>query len=167
MNVTKHPSRSLPLSATVGGAVTLTAALLTRATVGGPLAVLHKLEPIFPLPPLWLTGILWLASFIIVGGAAGYLLTCSELGPHKEALLWRGSTFLVLGVVFSLVWYTLLFGKFFLLPSWICLLLSAATSLVCFLSWIQVKTAAAVAVLLFSLWQVYLVLVQMAILLAA
>ena len=167
MNDTKKPSRSLPLSALLGGGVTLTVALLTRMTVGSPLTVIHKLEAVLTLPPLWLMGLFWLFSFALVGGSAGYLLSCPNGGPHKEVLLWRGSTFFVLGVTLALVWYTLLFGKFCLLPSWLCLVLSAVASVVCALSWMQIKTAAAVAVFLFFLWQLYLVLMHLAVLLAA
>ena len=167
MKNTQDSFRALPLPALVGGGVTLTAALLTRWAVGSPLPVMHRLEAIRPLPPLWLMSLLWLASFALLGMAIGYLLTCPDGNPRREALFWRGNTFLVLAVVFSLLWYTLLFGKFYPVPSWCCLLLSVAAALVCAFSWIQVKTAAAVSVLIFALWQGYLILLQLTVLMTA
>lgn len=165
MKQARNPSHPLPLPALLGGGITLFAALLTRRAVGSPLTVLHRLEALPIIPPLWVMGLLWLASFALLGLSLGYLLTCPLENPKKEALFWRGSTFLVLAAVFSLLWYALLFGKFYPLPSWFCLLLSSAAALACTASWIQIRKAPAVAILLFSLWQVYLLLLQLAVLL--
>lgn len=164
MKQTRNPSRALPLPALVGGGVTLSAALLTRWTVGSPLVVLHRLEALPILPPLWFMSLLWLASFALVGLSLGYLSACTEGNPKREALFWRGSTFLVLATVFSLLWYTLLFGKFYPLPSWLCLLFSAVAALACAASWMHIKRAPAVTVLLFALWQTYLLLLQLTVL---
>ena len=166
MKNTQASTRALPLASLVGGGVTLAAALLTRWAVGSPVTVLHRLEALRALPPLWLMSILWLASFAAVGMAVGYLLTCPDGSPRREALFWRGNTFLVLAVVFSLLWYVLLFGKFYPVPSLCCLLLSAGAALVCSLSWMQVKAPPAVAVLIFALWQGYLILLQLTVLMA-
>ena len=165
MKNTPNSSRALPLPAWIGGGVTLAAALLTRWAVGSPVAVMHKLEAFRALPPLWLMSLLWLSSFAVLGMSLGYLLTCPDGDPRREALFWRGNTFLVLAVVFSLLWYALLFGKFYPVPSWLCLILSAAAALVCALSWLRVKTAAFAAAVLFALWQGYLILLQLAVLL--
>ncbi len=165
MKHTKSTVRLITLPTLIGGGVTLTAALLTRLTVGSPLAVVHKLEAFLILPPLWLMSLLWLSAFILMGAAAGHLLACPMGSAKREACLWRGSTFMVLAVVFSLVWYTLLFGKLFLLPSWLCLLLSAAAALVCGVSWRQVAWGAASVALGFALWQITLFLLQFAVLL--
>ena len=165
MKHTKSAAKLITLPALIGGGVALIAALLTRLTVGSPLAVAHKLEVFLILPPLWLMSLLWLFSFLLMGAAAGHLLASPMGSAKREAYLWRGSTFMVLAVVFSLVWYTLLFGKLFLLPSWICLLLSAAAAFACALSWRQVARGAAAAALGFALWQITLFLLQFAVLL--
>ena len=157
------PLPTLPLL--IGGALTTTAALLTRLTVGSPLAVVHKLEALLILPPLWVLSLLWLAHFALLGAAAGFLLGCPIHTPHQEAAMWRGCTFMVLAAVFSLVWYTLLFGKLCLLPSWLCLLLSAGAAMACTISWRQTKKGAAAAAFAFSLWQIGLFFLQFAVIL--
>lgn len=165
MNNTKPNAPILTLPVLVGGGLVLAAALLTRLTVGSPLAVIHKLGASVLLPPLWLTGLLWLGSYVLMGAAVGYLLSCPPGNARREADLWRGCTFLVLAVVFSLVWYTLLFGKLCLLLSCLCLLLAAVCALVCMISWWSVGKGAAVISLGFSLWQICLLFLQFAVIL--
>ena len=157
------PRPTLPML--IGGALTTVAALLTRLTVGSPLTVAHKLEALLILPPLWVLSLLWLVHFTLLGAAAGFLLGCPTHNPHQEAAMWRGCTFMVLAAVLSLVWYTLLFGKLCLLPSWLCLLLSAGAAAVCAISWRQTKKGAAVVAFAFSLWQVCLFFLQFAVIL--
>ena len=145
----------------LGGAILLLAALLTRLATGSPLWLFHFGDAAGVLPPLWLTGLLWLLSFFTVGAAAGYVLSCRSLTGGREAYLWRGCTFLILAVVFTLIWYTLLFGKRYLLPSWLFLPLAAGGAAVCALSWRHVSRVACVAVWCFALWQIIVFWLQL------
>ena len=165
MRSTRPTSRIITLPALIGAGVTLAAALLTRLAVGSPLAVLHKLGAAAILPPLWLMSLVWLASFASAGAIAGYLLACPAGHAARETALWRGATFFVLAMVFSLVWYTLLFGKLCLLPSWLCLFLSAASAAVCGLSWGKLFLGGAWILFGFAVWQTVLILFQLCILL--
>lgn len=164
---TSPSARKPKLPMLIGGGVALAAALLTRLTVGTPVTAIHKFEAFLSLPPIWFMGLLWLASFALTGAFAGELLSSPCLPPRDEALAWRGATALVLALVFSLVWYTLLFGKCFLLASWLCLLLSAAAAVWCALSWLQVKRGASLVMFGFFLWQMILFFLQLAVLLHA
>jgi hypothetical protein len=139
---------------------------MTRLTVGSPLRVIHQFTTVL-LPPLWILSLLWLTSFALLGGAAGSLLSCPHGNPQKEAALWRGSTFMVLAVMFGLDWYTLLFGKLLLVPSCLCLLLAAASAAVCAWSWLPLRKSASASALLFSLWQIYVFFLQTVVLLRA
>ena len=78
------------------------------------------------------------------------------MGGEGEGKRWRGMTFLVLEVTFSFAWYSLFFGSFLLLPSWLCLLLSIASGAVCVLTWLPVCKAAAWMVAGVTLWCLYL-----------
>ncbi len=155
--------KTLPML--IGAATVLTAALLTRLAVGSPLRAIHRLNAAGWLPPLWLMSLLWFGSFALVGAAAGSLLACPGGGARREAWLWRGSTFLVPAVVFSLVWYVLLFGRLWPILSCLFPLLSAAAALVCVLSWRLIGGGAWWAVLVFALWQTVLFCWQLAVLL--
>ncbi len=149
----------------IGGGIALSAALLTRLVTGSPLWLIHLGDVSGVLPPLWLTGLLWLVSFFAMGAAAGYVFVCPRGGGGREAYVWRGSTFFVLSAVLSLTWYALLFGKHYLLPSWGCLPLSAAFSVACGFSWWRICRIAGTTVWCFALWQIILCVFQLRVLL--
>lgn len=148
----------------IGGGIALGAALLTRLTAGSPLWLIHAGGVSGVLPPLWLLSLLWLISFAAIGAAAGYAFACPR-GGGREACLWRGSTFLVLSAALTLTWYALLFGKHYLLPSWILLLPAAAASWLCGISWWRVAGIAGGAVWCWGAWQIILWLLQLRVLL--
>ena len=165
MKHTAWGSGASPLPACIGAGAVTAAVLLTRVAVGSPWEVLHRLSTATLLPPLWLMSLLWVASFVLVGGAAGILLSSPEGSAVRQAHLWRGSTFLSLAVVFALAWYTLLFGKHWLLLSALLLLLAAAASLICAISWRAACGRGWIAPLAYALWQILLFLLQLAVLL--
>ena len=164
MSHTCPHARYPTLSMLVGGGIALTVTLLTRLWVGSPLNLIHTLEAFLTIPPLWIMGVLWLTSFALLGAAAGALLAAPCGNPEREVHLWRGSTFMVLAMVSSLVWYALLFGKQLLLPSCLCLLPALSASLLCALSWKRIHLLAAIPPLLFGLWQFTLLLLQISVL---
>ncbi len=149
----------------VGGAILLSAALLTRLVTGSPLWLFRFGNVAGVLPPLWLTGLVWLLSFFALGAAAGYMFSCRSLMGGREAGLWRGCTFLILAVAFSLIWYTLLFGKYYLLPSWLFLPMAAGAALMCGLSWWRISRGTGVTVWCFGLWQIMVFCLQLRVIL--
>lgn len=167
MNQTTSINRFLTLPTLVGGGVVLATALLTRMTVGNPLLILHKLGAMEMLPPLWFLSLIWLSFYLLVGASTGYLLSCPPGNAGREAFLWRGCTFMVLAVVLSLVWFTLLFGKFWLLPSWLCLCLTFVCASICAISWWQIGKGAAIIMWSFTVWQICLFFLQFAVMLSA
>ena len=167
MNNTKKNDRFLTLPILLGGGIVLFVAILTRLAVGSPLIIIHKLGSSFALPPTWIMGLIWLGFYVLVGASTGYLLSFPSGNIQRDVYLWRGCTFMVLAVGFSLVWYIFLFGKFWLIPSWICLCVSAVCAVTCMLSWWEIGKGAATVILGFSLWQICLFLLQFAVILHA
>ena len=161
----KTNSRGLTFPVLIGAGLLLTCAMLTRWSVGSPVLLLHKLNASAILPPMWLMSLLWLGFYVLWGAAFGELLSCLPENPAREVYIWRGSTFAVLAVVFSLVWYTLLFGKYYLVPSWLCLLISALASCVCGYSWCRVVKWTSVIAFLFAIWNICLFFLQFSIIL--
>ncbi len=139
----------------IGGGIGLISAVSVACAAGSPLPVLRLLGAGAVLPPLWFMALLWLAAYALAGASAGYFFACPPMGGEGEGRRWRGMTFLVLAVTFSFAWYSLFFGSFLLLPSWLCLLLSIASGAVCVLTWLPVcKTAAWMAAGV-TLWCLY------------
>jgi hypothetical protein len=130
-NLTNRIGRIHKTLCLTGGAVGLLLALFPLWFVGKPLPILYLLRADTLLPPLWLMGLLWLGVYALWGAAAGGALACRGHGCHADALLWRGMTFLVIAITFSLAWYSLLFGSFLLLPSWLCLGGAAVSGVLC------------------------------------
>lgn len=163
--LTKHMRKTHKIAALVGGGLALAAAFLVRLSVGSPLAAIRFLAADRLLPPLWLMGLLWLLGLFLLGVVGGLAIASTGCGGQREALLWRGCTCLLLTVVFSLIWYALLFGKFSLFFSWICLPLAAAVAVLCFLSWRRPLGWAALVPAGYALWSVILFLLQFAVML--
>lgn len=167
MNSASKSEQILTLPVLVGGALVLAVALLTRMAVGSPFYLLHKLNATGILPPVWCMSVLWMSAYALSGAVAGYLLSRPTGNAQREACLWRGCTFLILAIVFSLVWYTLLFGKHYLIPSWLCLLMSGGFALICVRAWWSIGKWAALIALGFTLWQICLFFLQFAVIMHA
>ncbi len=164
---TNRMSRFHKITTLLGGGLSLAAAILVRLLTENPRLVLHRLAAGCHLPPLWFLGFVWLAGFCLLGAAMGFLLgnLCCGGSTHREALLWRGSTCLILALVISLVWYVLLFGKFSLFFSWLCLPLAMALALLCALSWWRLSRGASLILGGYALWMLCLFLLQFAVML--
>lgn len=163
----KSVSRFQKTAMAVGGGAGLLAAFALRGAAGSPVPVLRLLGADALLPPLWLMGLLWLAVYGLVGGAAGYLSACSAVRGGREVLLWRGGTFLALAVGLSFCWYSCLFASFLLLLSWICLAVATFFAVLSAVAWWRLSHPCAVAVGLMGAWFLCLALVQLALLLRA
>lgn len=148
-----------------GGGVGLAAALCLAAAVGSPLPVLRLLNAPALLPPLWIMGLLWLGALTLAGIATGYALACPTEGGERETARWRGMTLLVLQVTFAFAWYSLLFGSFLLLPSWVCLLAAVGAGGLCAWAWGGTYRLSALAIAAVTLWLLLLSLLQLALML--
>ena len=113
----------------ITGGVLAGCALLFCAAMGSPLPTLHKLMALDILPPVWMVSLLWLVGLFMVGSAAADALTCPRGGGGVEACAWQGGAWLALSLAFTVAWYALLFARFSLLASWICLLLAVGCAL--------------------------------------
>ena len=165
MKMTNSFGKIHKTSMLIGGGVGVLAAVSVAAAVGSPLPVLRFLGAEALLPPLWLVGFLWLAGYVLLGAAAGDALACPKGGPYRETPLWRGMTFLVLEAVFSLAWYSLLFGSLLLLPAWLCLAAAVAAGVLCILSWFRSHCPAALICGGVTVWLLYLALCHAAVIL--
>ena len=163
----KSVSRLQKTGMAVGGGAGLLGAVALRGAAGSPVPVWRLLGADALLPPLWLMGLVWLAVYVLAGGAAGYLATCSAAGGRREALLWRGGTFLALALGLSFCWYSCLFASFLLLLSWICLAAAVFFAVLSTVTWWQLSRPCALAVGLMGAWFLCLALVQFALLLRA
>ena len=149
----------------VGGCVGLVGGLALRGAAGSPVPVLRLMGADALLPPLWLMGFLWLIGYVLVGCAAGYLSVCPSVRGRREALLWRGGTFLAMAVGLSFCWYSCLFASFLLLLSWLCLLTSVLFLGLSVAAWWRLHRLCALTVGAVGGWLLCLALLQLALML--
>ena len=83
-----------------------------------PIYLLHRLNAMDILPPLWILTVLHLAWYAATGALLGRTMTCSPFNRATEGDLWRGCTGVILGTMLLSVWYILLFGKGILFLAW-------------------------------------------------
>ena len=165
VNLTNRIGNIHKTSWLLGGGAGILLALFPLWFVGTPLPILYLLGADTLLPPLWLMGLLWLGVYALMGAAAVLALAGQSRGSHADALLWRGMTFLVVEITFSLAWYSLLFSSFLLLPSWLCLVGAAVSGTLCLLSWLPLRNLSALLSLAGILWHIWLLLLQLAVIL--
>ena len=152
-----------PSSVWVGGILSLILAIMVACLVGSPVEAVHLLEASELLPPLWLLGLLWFLWFFLLGAAVGWLLAGTSGGSHREALLWRGSTCIVLAAALSFLWYALLIGRLSLWLSLLCLPIAMCLSFFCAMSWWGLKKAASLVALGYGLWLLVLFFYQLSV----
>ena len=165
MKLTKRIGKVHKTYAWIGCGMGLLAAVAVASTVGSPLPILHLLGAGEILPPVWILSVLWLMGYGILGGAAGHVLACAAWSSFREAVIWRGLTFLVIEVTFSFAWYSLSFGSFHLVIAWICLMLGVVAGGICTLSWFSVQRIPAMLCGGVTLWFLYLALCHLVVIL--
>lgn len=151
----------------IGGGCTLVAALIVAIRVGSPLPALHRLDVGDVVLPLWLMGILWLVGMFAVGWSFGCLLGMRPCSPVQDVMKYRGSTCVVVSVVFALLWYELLLCALSLLFSWFCLAVAVAMAALAALSWWRLCRPVACITVGFAAWLVWLLLLQLGVMLRA
>lgn len=149
----------------IGGALAVLAALLVRLACGSPHWLVLRADSGHFLPPLWVLTLLWLGGYFFMGCAWGHIFSLRPLNPCRDAWRWRGSTFLVLTMVFSLMWYPLLFGMSAWFFSWLCLGLTVVLGGICALYWFRVSQGAALVLSGVLIWYIYLFLLQLTVML--
>lgn len=124
-----------------------------------PTVLLHRLNALEFLPPLWLLGILFIGWYALVGFAAGGIRSGGRTGGHAEEL-WRGYTCLLAGLTLMTSWYVLCFAGEAVLLSWFLLMPSAVFLCLTALSWRRISPGICLVLMAGGLWPAVLSLGQ-------
>ncbi len=103
----------------MGGVIFLVAVVFLKYQMPPPHILLHSTQCYDRLPPLWLLGLLWYGSYVLLGGALGYALSLRHISCEGNGSRYLGAFLLLSGALMGAVWYMLLFGKQAALLSWI------------------------------------------------
>lgn len=132
-----------------------------------PLTVLHRLNALVVLPPLWLLTLLHLAWHALFG----WLLVSAFLGhrksPAHEGELWRGCTCMSVALGMIISWYVLLFAKGAVLLSWMFLPSAGFLIVLCALDHRRFQRGSLIGYILLFFWPLMLSFLHLVVLLQA
>ena len=117
------------------GVLLLLLAWGVKASVASPYMLLHQVECLDLLPPLWILGLLWFGIYFLLGFTGGQLCALRALAPTQDLHRFKGSLYFLLFLIFSFLWYAWLFGKAAFLLSWLACGLSVVMAFFCGYHW--------------------------------
>ncbi len=158
-------NKTSPYGVWLCGGALLLAALLVRATTPSPYLFVRGVAGQVALPPTWLLGLFWFGMIFLVGLAWGLVLGRRGCNSRRDAWRFRGTTYLLLSVVFALLWYRLLFGAVAMLLSWCCLLVTVVFCVLTALSWWRISPLAGGITGAYALWSLFLFVTQFVVIL--
>ena len=138
-----------------------------QVALGSPFEMIHLLDGMNLLPPIWLFNLLSAAWLFMVGFGAGNVMNFTSSGQNmgkSEIYAYRGGLFFLSCFFLTTIRHFVMFfsGKLFLalLISILCLM----CSLICAFLWSNVRPqSSAVIMFAFSIWQFYLFFVNVSV----
>ncbi|MBE6584185.1 MAG: tryptophan-rich sensory protein [Ruminococcaceae bacterium] len=147
------------------GIISAVCAFFARMLSGSPLDMVHKLEGIDILPPIWIFNLLSVAWYFLIGAAAGAVIHGVNKGcvrGKEEIWAYRGGIFFSVTFFSGLIWYPLFFvgeALFFSLVTSIIITLSAV---LCAYFWFGAKiNNAALIMSAYTIWTFYVLIVNL------
>ena len=154
-------NRSSLLLTVLIGTLLMGGGIAVRFLTGAPHMMLLALDVGDFVPPVWLMGLLWTASFFTVGCAAGFILGYRDRGCEVEK--YKGGMLFVLLAVLELCWYPTFFGASLLflsvLESILILCLSVGVT-ACFY---RVSKLGGMILFFHDIWLVYILILNFAV----
>ncbi len=152
------------------GVIAAICAFISRVIFGSPLDMIHKLEGIDLLPPIWIFNFICVAWYFFIGVAAGTVIN----GVSKKAVcgreeLWayRGGLFFLITFFSGLIWYPVFFVAQAIFISFAVSLAVTLGSLICAYFWFgSGVTIPALIVSANTIWSFYLLIVNISVLLS-
>ncbi len=149
----------------VTGTVSAICCFISRTSFGSPLDMMHKLNSISIMPPLWVLNILSFLFYFLLGFSAGLVIeagTCKMNIGDSEVHAYRGGVFLIASFFLSLMRY----HTFFLSEKIFISLLISITSTVCIffctLEWAKIiPSKASITVGLCTIFELYLTIITL------
>ncbi len=92
---------------------------VSKSLLNDPVDMIHKLQTINSVPPLWIFNLLFLTFFFLLGYCAGSVIDSTQKNcnvGNQKIQAFRGGIYITCLFFLSLIWYPLFFlcGKIFL-----------------------------------------------------
>lgn len=149
------------------GAISSIFCLFFISAFGSPFDMIHKLNGIGMIPPIWIINLLLIVFFFLQGFSLGSIITAAKNRINvgeKELCAYRGTVFLSCAFFLSLLWYPLFFfaEKLFLslLVSIVCLIFS----ILCAIEWLHAEPiGASITVFVCSIFEFYILFINLSV----
>ena len=143
-------------------------AFLCRMITPSPIDMIHKLDGLKVLPPIWIFNLLSVAWCFLMGAAAGVVikeLSEGHLCGRSAISAYQGLVFFLVAFFVSLMWYPAFFGAQVIFISFVMCLAVCISSICCAYNWFLagVKTAALI-MSAYSIWSMYILIINLSVL---
>lgn len=145
----------------VVGILLMTAGLVVRFVTGSPHMMLLALDVGDMVPPVWLMGLLWSVSFLVIGCAAGFILAYRGSGCEVEK--YKGGMLFVLLAVLELCWYPTFFGAGLIFLSALESVLILCFSIGVTFCFYRVSKLGGMLILFHDVWLIYMLILNFAV----
>ena len=146
----------------LGGFLLLIAAVCVRIICGPPYQMMLQLGISDLIPPVWLMTLLCLASFFLIGCAAGLVLGYRRASVQAEK--YKGCLLFVLLAMLELLWYPTLFVKGLVLLSVLEALLMLFLGICVTVSFLKISRFSGTVMIFHDMFLIYLCVLAFAIL---
>ena len=141
---------------------------LSRMLSGNPLDMIHKLDGLNVIPPIWIFNFLSVIWYFLIGAAVG--LTLKELNNGhscgQSAIAgYRGIAFFLITFFVCLIWYPTFFSAQAIFISFVMCLAVCISAVCCAYNWFFAKVKiAALIMTAYSVWSLYILIINLSVL---
>lgn len=152
----------------VCGIIGAVCAFLCRMITPSPLDMIHKLDGLNVLPPIWIFNLLSVVWCFLMGAAAGIVikdLTDGHLCGRSAISAYQGLVFFLVAFFLGIMWYPTFFAAQAVFISFIMCLVICVSSVCCAINWFSagIKTAALIMAA-YSIWSTYILVINLSVL---
>ena len=150
------------------GIVAAVFAFVARLLSGSPLDMIHKLEGLEILPPIWIFNLLSVAWYFLIGAAAGCVIvsiksrcTCGR----EEIWAYKGGLCFLFAFFCGLIWYPVFFVGEALFFSFLTSVIVTLSAVLCAYFWFGAKiNKSALIMSAYAIWSFYMLVVNVSVL---
>ena len=145
------------------GIFSLAVSVISRAFFENPIEMIHIVNDMRLLPPMWLYNLISYGWFFLIGVAAGSVIEGCSIGINggdSAVNACRGGLFFISSLFCSIILYHTFFISQMLFLSLIISFVAMMCSVICAIHWKNVYPGSAcVIIFMFSIWRFYLLFV--------
>ena len=142
-------------------------ALVCLMLSGSPIDMIHKLNNIGVLPPMWIFDLMILLWYFLIGAALGGVIKSISVGGNcgsGTVSAYKGIAFFLITFFMGLIWYPVFFVSQAIFISLLVSIISSVAAMLCAYSWLgSGENAEGVIIAAYSIWTVYVFIINLSV----